>query len=238
MSCLFCLQVFDHLNQRNERLTALISNLGQKESKGEADAEKKDPKDETSATKEGGEEGCQENGPPSQGDPAKGVATSGTGSAGDDSKADISAEIVELNRRLQTENANLHSLNTSLHERSHFAQLRYAQFEERLAAEETRKEELQNKVDDLEYELTKCRMRNGKLETTLAETQEKLKMYVDRDGGVVDRKVVLTNAERKSVEQLNNDLEEQKELASNRLLELEKMNSLYKESLKEVSDAA
>ena len=80
-------------------------------------------------------------------------------------------------------------------------------------------------------------MRNGKLETSLAETQEKLKMYVDRcvgDGGdgVIDRKAVLTNAERKGVEQLSRDLEEQRELASNRLLELEKMNSNYKNSLK------
>ena len=57
-----------------------------------------------------------------------------------------------------------------------------AAIEEKLTAEETRKEELQNKVDDIEYELTKCRMRNGKLETTLAETQVSLKissMFVD-----------------------------------------------------------
>lgn len=59
-------------------------------------------------------------------------------------------------------------------------------------------------------------------------------MYVDRDGGNLDRKVVLSNAERKTVEQLNHDLEEQRELATNRLEELEKMNGLYKESLKEV----
>ena len=44
-------------------------------------------------------------------------------------------------------------------------------------------------------------MRNGKLETTLAETQEKLKMYVDQHGGKLDQKVVLSNAERKTVEQ-------------------------------------
>ncbi len=114
-------------------------------------------------------------------------------------------------------------------------QLKHAQFEERIAAEETRKEELQNKVDDLEYELTKSRMRNGKLETALAETQEKLKMYVDRDGGTsIENKVVLSGAERKTVEQMNHDLEEQRELATNRLMELERLNSNYKDSLKEV----
>lgn len=59
-------------------------------------------------------------------------------------------------------------------------------------------------------------------------------MYVDRDGGSFDQKVVLSNAERKTVEQLNHDLEEQRELATNRLSELETMNNFYKTSLKEV----
>ena len=107
----------------------------------------------------------------------------------------------ELNRQLIKENQNLHRLNTKLHESSHFLSLRHAEFDEKLNAEETKTEELQNKVDDLDYELTKARMRNGKLETTLAETQEKLKMYVDQHGGKLDQKVVLSNAERKTVEQ-------------------------------------
>ena len=60
-------------------------------------------------------------------------------------------------------------------------------------------------------------------------------MYVDRDGGSgLDQKVVLSNTERKSVEQLHHALEEQRELATNRLSELESMNTLYKNSLKEV----
>ena len=74
-------------------------------------------------------------------------------------------------QELQTANANLHQRNTGLHEKVHFATLKLASVEEKLTAEETRKEELQNKVDDLDYELTKCRMRNGKLETALSETQ-------------------------------------------------------------------
>jgi E3 ubiquitin-protein ligase BRE1 len=83
----------------------------------------------------------------------------------------ISDEVAVLNNTLQTENANLHQVNTSLHEKNHFLSLKYAQVEEKINAEVTKNEELQNKVDDLDYELTKCRMRNGKLETTLAETQ-------------------------------------------------------------------
>ncbi len=241
------IQVFDHLNQRNERLTNIISgsgrggskggeqNSGEGNAEGDAGGGAKEPKD---GNKEGAKEG------------AAAPATDGEAASKEKSEKDksaevenavpatpgqVDAEVRELNAKLQRENANLHRLNTSLHERNHFLQLKYAESEERIAAEETRKEELQNKVDDLEYEFTKSRMRNGKLETALAETQDKLKMYVDRDGGgSIDRKVVLTNAERKTVEQLGNDLEEQRELAANRLLELERMNGLYKDSLKEV----
>ena len=43
--------------------------------------------------------------------------------------------------------------------------------EELINAEKIKNEELQNKLDDLEYELTKCRMRNGKLEAVLIDSQ-------------------------------------------------------------------
>ena len=178
---LYALQVFDHLNQRNEKLTSLISRGG-KAKGGDADGGEgaadggegaatdasKDGVDKVAADNELKEDGGEEGSAP----------------------GDVDKEVRELNAKLQKENASLHRLNTSLHERNHFLQLKYAEFEERIAAEETRKEELQNKVDDLEYELTRCRMRNGKLETSLAETQEKLKMYVDRDGGTcsIDRR--------------------------------------------------
>jgi len=146
----------------------------------------------------------------------------------------LDAAVKEMNLQLQRENKALHQLNTSLHEKNHFLSLKEAEFEERIFAETTKNEELQNKCDDLEYELTKYRMKNGKLETSLIETQETLKMYVDKDGGKLENKVVLSNAERKSVEQLSQDLEEQRELASNRLMELEVTNGKYKDTLKEV----
>ena len=85
--------------------------------------------------------------------------------------------------------------------------MKEAEFEERILAETTKNEELQNKLDDMEYENTKLKLKNGKLEAGLIETQETLKMYVDKDGGKMEQKVVLSNAERKSVEQLNQVLE-------------------------------
>ena len=59
-------------------------------------------------------------------------------------------------------------------------------------------------------------------------------MFLDKDGGKLEQKVVLSNAERKTVEQMTQDSEEQRELATNRLAELEKTSGLYKETLKEV----
>ena len=64
--------------------------------------------------------------------------------------------------------------------------------------------------------------------------QEKLRMFMDKDGGKLEQKVVLSNAERKTVDQMSQDCEEQRELAANRLAELEKTNTLYKDALKEV----
>jgi predicted RNase H-like nuclease (RuvC/YqgF family) len=65
-------------------------------------------------------------------------------------------------------------VNTSLHERNHFLNLKHSEFEERINAEETKTDELNNKMDDLDYELTKSKMRNGKLESTLGETQVRM----------------------------------------------------------------
>lgn len=80
-------------------------------------------------------------------------------------------QVKDWNAQLVNENKNLHRLNTSLHEKNHFLTLKHAEFEELINAEQTKNEELQNKLDDLEYELTKCRMRNGKLETHLIDSQ-------------------------------------------------------------------
>merc|ERR1711997_613517 len=95
----------------------------------------------------------------------------------------LDQQVKELNEQLQNENKALHYLNTSLHEKNHFLSLKQAESQQEIDAEVTKNEELQNKYDDVEYELTKCRMKIAKLETSYSEVQETLKMYVDRDGG-------------------------------------------------------
>ena len=53
-------------------------------------------------------------------------------------------------------------------------------------------------------------------------------MFMDKDGGSLEPKLVLTNSERKTVDQMSQDLEENRELAINRLVELEKTNAVFK----------
>jgi hypothetical protein len=50
--------------------------------------------------------------------------------------------------------------------------------------------------------------------------QGKLKVFVDRDGGKFDASRIITGADRRAIEQLSQELEEQRELAANRLAEL------------------
>ena len=59
-------------------------------------------------------------------------------------------------------------------------------------------------------------------------------MFLDKDGGKLEQKVVLTNAEHKTVQSMSQELDEQRDLASNRLVELEETNGYYKDALKEV----
>ncbi|XP_059099011.1 E3 ubiquitin-protein ligase Bre1-like [Tigriopus californicus] len=219
------IQVFDHLNQRNEKLARAI--------RGEKEPVTIDPAEEEKPTEVNGDE-AKTAAANEEGTEKVSLAAEETVAAQVPAIVAIDDQVKELNIRLQSENSNLHRLNTSLHEKNHYLALKHAELEEGINAEETKNEELQNKVDDLEYELTKTRMRNGKFETCLSETQEKLKMFVDRDGGRLDQKVVLSNAERKTVDQLTHDMEEQRELATNRLSELEDMNTKYKDSLKQV----
>ena len=160
---IFPLQVFDHVIQRNERLSKAIrgdadisngevdSSLKGEDANSESEAKEASSEKEAAAQEESKEEESDKPNP----------------------VASLDEQVKDWNTQLVKENKNLHRLNTSLHERNHFLSLKQAEFEESINAEITKNEELQNKVDDLEYELTKCRMRNTKLESVLIDTQVK-----------------------------------------------------------------
>jgi len=162
-------------------------------------------------------------------------ADSQTGEGDTDSTTvPLDVTVKELNTRLQEENKNLHQTNTSLHEKNHFLQLRNAELTEQLNAETTNSAELENKFDDCSYELGKTKQRNEKLETLLVETQSELSVYVAAHSGKDLKGPLMSGSERKTLEELQRDLEDQRELAQNRMVELDTLNSNYKECLQQV----
>ncbi|XP_037092675.1 LOW QUALITY PROTEIN: E3 ubiquitin-protein ligase Bre1-like [Pollicipes pollicipes] len=167
----------------------------------------------------------------------------------------VDEEIKEMNVALQKENASLHALNTALHEKHHTMSLKTADLQERLTALQTEKDELGNRHDDMLYEWEKTRNYNEKLEAHLADASEKLKSYEQQmeelrpedpaaktsalagaagSARKTEKSVKISGSVQKMIEDLNQDLEEQRELATKRLQELEDLHRKHKDVLKEV----
>lgn len=145
------------------------------------------------------------------------------------------------------ENKNLQSLNTSLHEKYHTISLKMKELQDTVTGKETEAAELRNQIDDLQYELEKVRLRNDKLENHLAEAIEKLKSYHQMVGdqqpkagatppaaAAAARPAVTTSVATQQLEDLQKDVEEYRDLATNRLQELDKLHQTHRETLKEV----
>lgn len=151
---------------------------------------------------------------------------------------------------IMTENRNLQNLNTALHERHHTISLKLKELQDTLTGKETEAAELHNQIDDFQYELGKIRLRNDKLENHLAEAIEKLKTYHQMHGepatgakaggsaggssSASDRRAGTTSVATQHLEELQKELEESRELAANRLLDLDKKQRAYCDALKEV----
>ncbi|CAG2054783.1 unnamed protein product [Timema podura] len=111
-----------------------------------------------------------------------------------------------------------------------------AECQDKLTGKETEAAELRNQIDDMQYELLKVQSRNDKLENHLAEAYEKLKTFEQihgEDKGIV-KPVVTSGVSQKKVEDLQKELEEQRELSNNRLQELDKLHQQHRDALKEV----
>lgn len=140
---------------------------------------------------------------------------------------------------IMTENRNLQNLNTSLHEKFHTMSLKMKEYQDALTAKETENAELKNQIDELQYDLEKIHCRNDKLENHLAEAIEKLKAYHQMHGDPSKStssavKATPTNVNSQHFEDLQKELEEYRELANNRLQELDKLHATHRETLKEV----
>lgn len=135
----------------------------------------------------------------------------------------------QANVELQNENKNLHLLVTGLHEKHHQMNLKFSEMNDKLAAHEIANAELKNRIEDLEYDLSKTKQREEKLDMHLSECLTKLKSYNLSD---TDGRSPMSTVTQGKVEDLQKELEEQKELANNRLMELETLNTQHKEALK------
>ncbi|XP_056644627.1 E3 ubiquitin-protein ligase Bre1 isoform X2 [Diorhabda carinulata] len=152
----------------------------------------------------------------------------------------VDEAIRQTNIQLQSENRNLQALHTTLHEKYHTLSLKISELQDTRTARETENAELKNQIDDLQYELDKVRNRNDKLETHLAEAVEKLKAYHQLHGDPADKSgkeqkpAPQTSVPQAKLEDLMKEVEEWKELANNRLQELDKLHQTHRETLKEV----
>ncbi|XP_058829251.1 E3 ubiquitin-protein ligase Bre1 isoform X2 [Topomyia yanbarensis] len=161
---------------------------------------------------------------------------------------DIDETLRQSYTEVMAENRNLLTQNTLLHEKFHTISLKMSEIQDMLNGKDTESAELKNQIDDLQYELEKVRCRNDKLENHLAEAIEKLKAYHQLHGDISSsdkdkhsssttssaKGGSMTSVAAQHLEDLQKELEEYKELANNRLQELDKLHLQHREALKEV----
>ncbi|XP_055611079.1 E3 ubiquitin-protein ligase Bre1 isoform X2 [Uranotaenia lowii] len=161
---------------------------------------------------------------------------------------DIDETLRQSYTEVMAENRNLQTQNTLLHEKFHTISLKMSETQDMLNGKDTESAELKNQIDDLQYELEKVRCRNDKLENHLAEAIEKLKAYHQMHGDISNsdkdkhststastaKAGSMTSVAAQHLEDLQKELEEYKELANNRLQELDKLHVQHREALKDV----
>lgn len=151
----------------------------------------------------------------------------------------IDEVVRRANAEIQMENRNLQVLNLQLHEKHHTSSLKMSRLQDTIMGKDTLVAELRNQVDDLQYELNKVRARNDKLEHHLGEAIEKLKAFqqihgTDEKGSNKPNTLVASSVSQTKLEDLQRELEETRELANNRLQELDKLHQQHRDTLKEV----
>ncbi|XP_043462775.1 E3 ubiquitin-protein ligase Bre1 isoform X1 [Leptopilina heterotoma] len=151
----------------------------------------------------------------------------------------IDEVVRNANTEIQSENRNLQAINLQLHEKYHTISLKMSELQDTITGKDTLAAELRNQVDDLQYELNKVRARNDKLEHHLGEAIEKLKAFQqihgsDDKGTNKSNTLVASSVSQTKVEDLQRELEETREMANNRLQELDKLHQQHRDALKEV----
>ncbi|KAM3654814.1 E3 ubiquitin-protein ligase BRE1A isoform 1-T2 [Ammospiza maritima maritima] len=132
--------------------------------------------------------------------------------------------VVELNTYLSHENGRLQELADVLQEKHRVMSQEFSKLQERVETAESRVSVLETMIDDLQWDIDKIRKREQRLNRHLADVLERVnsKGYkVYGAGSSLYGGTITINARK--FEEMNAELEENKELAGNRLNELEEL---------------
>ncbi|XP_062985236.1 E3 ubiquitin-protein ligase BRE1A [Elgaria multicarinata webbii] len=132
--------------------------------------------------------------------------------------------VQELNSCLVNENRRLQELADLLQEKHHSMSQEFSKLQGKVEAAESRVSVLETMIDDLQWDIDKIRKREQRLNRHLADVLERVnsKGYKVYGAGSSLYGGTITINSRK-FEEMNAELEENKELAQNRLSELEKL---------------
>ncbi|XP_060706307.1 E3 ubiquitin-protein ligase BRE1A [Hemiscyllium ocellatum] len=130
----------------------------------------------------------------------------------------------ELNSLLSKENQRLLELTDCLREKHHKMSQEFSELQGKLEEAESRLSDMQTTIEDLQWDTDKIRKREQRLNRHLAEVLERVKSKGYKVyGGSSNLYGGTVTINARKFEEMNCDLEENKELALNRLSELEKM---------------
>ncbi|XP_043533793.1 E3 ubiquitin-protein ligase BRE1A [Chiloscyllium plagiosum] len=130
----------------------------------------------------------------------------------------------ELNSLLSKENERLLELTDCLREKHHKMSQEFSELQGKLEEAESRLLDMQTTIEDLQWDTDKIRKREQRLNRHLAEVLERVKSKGYKVyGGSSNLYGGTVTINARKFEEMNCDLEENKELALNRLSELEKM---------------
>ncbi|XP_048449944.1 E3 ubiquitin-protein ligase BRE1A-like, partial [Rhincodon typus] len=130
----------------------------------------------------------------------------------------------ELNALLSKENQRLLELTDCLREKHRKMSQEFSELQGKLEEAESRLSDMQTTIEDLQWDTDKIRKREQRLNRHLAEVLERVKSKGYKVyGGSSNLYGGTVTINARKFEEMNCDLEENKELALNRLSELEKM---------------
>ncbi|XP_067934649.1 E3 ubiquitin-protein ligase Bre1-like [Watersipora subatra] len=226
------LQAFDGMQQRYESLANLLHDKASKDKLESEAAVKDEPKDGESGEEVKKEEADEIKAEPED-DGVKSEPSVENNSNKDylDKMATLSAELLHL----QTENKGLHEQATLLHEKHHSTTLQFTKLQEKVDRYETEIAELNNKGEDLQYDCETAKQRAHTLQLRLEQAEEQIRkrlQMIEVDGSSDDGVGTMEGVTKRKFNDMNRELEEQRELAAGRLAELETLQSQYQSSLR------